>query len=396
MKGKARLTALACAIGVAMVIAQVHAQSTLPLVQKSNLVHLGSFHVPTGQKFGGADAEYQYGGTALGFDPTRNALFLVGHDWDQLTGEISIPALGGTSTLLQSLTDAAEGRSVGSSTQKVGGNLVYEGKLYFTKYLYYDASGSQVLSHFVRPLNLSTKGQVQGPYAVGPLGAGFYSGYMALVPPEWQSALGGPALTGNSDLSIISRTSYGPAVFAFDPAKVGVSKTAVPLVYYPGDHPLAPYGAKANPYFTGADAIRGVVLPDGTRSVLFFGRHGTGDSCYGEPSDCGDPTCSSCKGDHSYPYVPYVWAYDANDLAAVKSGKKQPWDVKPYATWALDLPDTGQNYLGGAAFDPTANRLYVSQMSADGDNPVIQVFTITNSVGAGPAPTPPSNVRIIK
>jgi hypothetical protein len=33
--------------------------------------------------------------------------------------------------------------------------------------------------------------------------------------------------------------------------------------------------------------------------------------------------------------VAFVWAYDLNDLAAVKAGQKRPWDVVPYATWEL-------------------------------------------------------------
>ena len=80
-------------------------------LQPANLVHLGTFQVPTGIHSGGqADAGFEYGGTALAFDATRNGLYMTGHDWDQFTGEISIPALGGTATLLQPLVDATEGK----------------------------------------------------------------------------------------------------------------------------------------------------------------------------------------------------------------------------------------------------------------------------------------------
>ena len=89
--------------------------------------------------------------------------------------------------------------------------------------------------------------------------------------------------------------------------------------------------------FNLATTMAGVVFPEGTRSVLFFGRQGLGKYCYGEASDCGDPVQTS-KGGHAYPYAYYVWAYDALDLAAVKSGQRQPWDVKPYAVWELDFP----------------------------------------------------------
>jgi hypothetical protein len=75
-----------------------------------------------------------------------------------------------------------------------------------------------------------------------------------------------------------------------------------------------------------------------------------------------------------------VWAYDLNDLAAVKNGTKQPWQVAPYATWALDLPTPDPNWkgLGGVGYDATHQLLYVSQLWADRDTTtaVIHVFRI--------------------
>jgi hypothetical protein len=140
-----------------------------------------------------------------------------------------------------------------------------------------------------------------GPVRVGALGAGFYSGYVGLVPSNWQTALGGPALTGNADISIISRTSSGPA-FAFDPDHLSATG-AQPLVYYPQN---------ADP--SKVSAIDPLVDP-------------VDPFCY-DPSD-------GSKGVHGYPYSAYVWADDANDLASVHAGQKQPWDVTPYAVWTL-------------------------------------------------------------
>src|SRR2546423_14916678 len=81
-----------------------------------------------------------------------------------------------------------------------------------------------------------------------------------------------------------------------------------------------------------------MVFPSGTRSVLFFGPHGLGSYCYGTggtAGDCYDPD-DGPKGIHSYPYRSQVWAYDANDLVAVKAGQKQSYQVMPYAVWQLD------------------------------------------------------------
>ena len=197
-------------------------QGTPRLVQSASLVKLGTFTLPAGLPGDG----FEFGGTALSINPANNSLFVVGHDWHQLMAEVTIPPLGGTAVVLQALHDPSEGRSVGAGDTKIGGSLVYQGQLWFTRYIYYDGDASQTMSHFSRPLSLSTSGQLTGPQTIGTLGAGFVSGYLGRIPVEWQSALGGTVLTGNCCLSIISRTSYGPAVSAWTPGQ----SSAVPLV----------------------------------------------------------------------------------------------------------------------------------------------------------------------
>jgi hypothetical protein len=348
-------------------------------------------------------ATFEYGGTALGFDAARNSLFLVGHDWGQLVAEISIPAvlIGAsvadlaTAAVLQPFTDPTHGLiytvNPPDGNIKVGGLLPYQNQLYLSAYDYYDGAGSQLISHFTCGLDLSVP--CAGPYQVGTLGAGFVDGYFGLVPTDWQGALGAPVLNGNCCLSIISRTSFGPALFAVDPTQLGTTTPlpAKPLVYYPQAYPLAPWGG-TNPYFNGTTEITGVVFPNATRSVLFFGRHGLGTFCYGpgtsdrtlagQPADggvdtwCYDPVDSS-KGTHAYPYAYYVWAYDANDLATVASGQTAPWAVKPYAVWQLTFPFANSvAQLLGAAYDPQTGRIFLSQGHGDGALPLIHVFTV--------------------
>jgi hypothetical protein len=333
---------------------------TWPLVDIVNLVHEGWFSAPDG---------FDYQGTALGFNPAKNSLFIAS---GASLGEISIPALGGRSTLLQSLTDPAEGASIGASDTRIGGTLVRDGQLYFTKYIYYDATASQTQSLFVRPLDLSATGQVHGPYQVGPLETGFYSGYMTSVPAGLQSPLGGPVLTGNCCLNIITRTSFGPAAFAIDPPTAIVQQNAAPLGYYPSDHPtLGPWNA-ANQYYGGSDSVTGVVVPEGFGSVLFFGQHGT-TFCYGDGATCNDPV-NPYQGVHGYPYLSYVWAYRVSDLADVRAGLKAPWDVLPYGTWTLT--ELNGSRLGGVAYDAATKRIFVSQTVGDGPRPLIHVYTV--------------------
>jgi hypothetical protein len=379
------------------------APSSLPRISPQGLVYRGAFLLPNQV----SDRKtFAYGGTALAFNPRHGSLFAVGHDWYQLTAEVSIPRLVRSDRLgslrrarfLQPFSDATNGKidATGGTGNKIGGQLVHRGRLYGSVYVYYDASGSQVVSHWARRSTSLAGASATGLYRVGSLGAGFVSGFMAEVPRQWRGALGGPALTGNCCIPIISRTSFGPAAFAFDPARLGSSARVpdTPLVYYPQRHPtLGAWDATWNPaqgiFFGGGTTVKGVVFPNGTRSVLFFGTQGTGEFCYGEGTDqpglagsptpdgstwCYDPDGSS-KGTHAYPYVPEVWAYDARALAAVRRGRMRPWQVRPYATWKLGLP-FGSGVVGGAAYDPARRLIYVSQQYGNGTDPVIHAFGV--------------------
>jgi hypothetical protein len=95
--------------------------------------------------------------------------------------------------------------------------------------------------------------------------------------------------------------------------------------------------------------------------------YGTGGSSGG---DCFDPDDSS-KGIHSYPYRSQVWAYDANDLIAVKNGQKLSYEIVPYAVWQLDAAFKD---IQGVGYDPATQRLYVSRVSADNTRPLIDVL----------------------
>jgi hypothetical protein len=362
------------------------------LVQPGNLVYQGSFEVPHGSVLrSSAGNGFDYGGMAPAFNPLNGTLFLLGHVYDQQTAELNIPAALGTSagslptasvrtpfvdTLEGHLLDVAAGQ--GDPNTQIKGQLVYNGQLYVNPYVYYGSTGSR--AHWRRSPSLTASGTLQGPFAVGPLGPDFYTGYMALVPSEWQAALGGPVLMGNCCVSEVARTSLGPSVSALDPAQFGsATVSAAPLVAYPQAHQtLWVYGTPGtNAYFNGSTQIKGVVFPTGTSSVLFIGRHGLGSYCYGDGSACNDPEVND-KGEHAYPYAYYVWAYDAHDFAAVKAGTKQPWDIRPYATWSLTLPtpDSRGHYIGGVAYDPATGRIFVSQQYGDGDYPVVHVFTV--------------------
>jgi hypothetical protein len=367
------------------------------------MAYLGSFRLPSPQ---GDQNSFNYGGTAMAFDAKDQALWLVGHDWYQRAAEVTIPPLVRATTieslpratLRRPFADILAGKlnSIGSGTDKIGGILPMADGLIVSAYIYYDASHAQKRSHF-----RVTGSSVTGPVQVGDAPAGFVSGYMTPIPLEWQNALGGTALTGQCCIPIISRTSVGPAASVFNTADVG-SRNPVPateVLGYPLDHATLGGYDTPNGLANGATKMAGVVFPPGTSSVLFIGRQ-PGGFCYGEgtgdrgrdrrpvPGEngvvyCYDPT-NSYKGTHGYPYRPFVWAYDANDLVAVKNGTRQPWEVTPYATWTFNTPfDNDGHLISGVAYDPATRRLYVAGGFEDGNAPLIHVFELTAATAVG-------------
>ena len=430
----------------------------LPLVQQSDMKYLGAFRMPA------SVSGFAYSQGTIAYNSKNNSLFIVGSTnapsstSNNYVAEISIPALVNSpnvlslpfSTLLQPLTDITEGNryNIGANGSihgvtngvRLGGLLLHSisgvNKLIGSVYSYYDGSQTAVRSHFVSGTTLATTGDFQGMYKVGvtpsPVPqAGFIAGYMAKVPADWQTALGGPVLTGKAGIPIISRTSYGPSAFVFDPAKLTGTPAdaspvaASPLVYYDLGHQSLGVWSETGPsnqYVSLSDNVTGLVFPDGSKSILFFGRHGT-RNCYGPGTSilsedgnkvgmtcqggdggvvvgetntcCYDPFQIYTKGTHGYPVKPYVWAYSADDFALVRAGTKKPWEILPYGVWEFTFPTTTYNgqtkefVVGGAAYDPATRRLFITQSNIDGNDPkpIVHVYEIQNLNAPLPAPT---------
>jgi PKD repeat protein len=368
-----------------------------PLLHQNNLQYLGAFRVPGGQFGPSAYDTLGYGGTALAYNPANNSLFMVGHDYNQDVVEISIPNLVNSSnvndlntpSILQWTSPLANLPNNPSGANKIGGLMVYNNQLIGTAYVYYDASASAVDSHFVlSSLNLSTA-TVGGLYQVGTQYPGLVAGYMTPVPSEWQAALGAPYLTGQSDLSIISRTSSGPAAFGFDPSTLGSGVApATPYLYYPASNPLGPYEGPADPLQSGTTTIKGAVFVPGSSTVLFFGSTGINYEGYGLGTDYGAGNQSKGPQSLNGEYALQAWAYNANDLVRVKNGTLQPWQVTPYDVWNFTLPNTTSTQIGGVAYDAARGLLYVSVRGADGAwgaLPLIEVFQVTPTATTGPS-----------
>ncbi len=383
--------------------------TTLPLVQSSNLVYQGAFRLP------GNDSQFAFGGQALAYNPASDPLFVESASNPQGVGEVSIPTLVKSPSvndlsigaLLQAPVDPTEGHLTGSATGGTSipaglrGLLVSNGELYGSAGIYYDANNDLRVSHYRRSTSLATP-SFDGFHGVWQSTAqGFVSGYLAAIPAAWQTLLHGDIFSGNFGQPVVTRESWGPAAIAWSSSEfTSALIPATPLTYYSSANPtLGPWDGQ-NVNFGMASVGSGAALPVGTRSVLVFGVTGLGPACYGPgtanltiagtpyvdaPGEvwCYDPTDSS-KGTHAYPYRWNVWAYDANDLAAVAAGTKQPWDVLPYANFGLTFPigSPSKVGLGGVAYDPATNRLFVAELGVDpgmwgyAAKPLVHVFSL--------------------
>ncbi len=278
------------------------------------------------------------------------------------------------------------------------GVLPYGGRLVYSVGIIYSTSAMRNSLGVAPGTSVATVGAAQYGRLASPRNARQGSGPMSLVPSEWQDALGGKAILMHCCNSIISNSSLGPAIHAFDPDDVGV-KNPVPsakLLDYPLSSPLCGfYGCEVtqNGLFNLATDMLAAVIVPRTRSLLVVGRHGVGPYCYGDRVECGAPY--EGKEPHAHPYILQVWAYDLQHLADVRRGTRRPEEVRPYATYELrGRPEGIVPWSTTSIFlDPEARRLYVmADLYLDGAR--VDVWQLSEG-SAGPAqPNPPGAVGV--
>lgn len=409
----ARRVTFACAVLAATHFAGVaHAQSTAPLLARSDFTYVGAFRMPADDPLGASTFNYGGRGLTPHYDAATGklTLFMQGHSQrDGKVAQIEVPSSFVKSDnwnslpmakVLQDFRDVTDGR-IGTAGDTYNGMPTY-GMLSFNNRLIVGVAqtygNNQVASHGVSGLNLSNTSDFKGFYSfkadAPPRALG---GPMTPIPPEWRSALGGSALTGNCCLSMIGATSSGPSATVFNPDDVGVV-SPIPgktVLFYPLATPVcgsAGCEATQNNVFNLTSRVVGVGFPGGTRTVFFVGGHGTGPYCYGTSDECRDPFLPGTKGPHAQPYRYQIWAYDANDLVAVKNGSKSPSAPRPYAIWVLDdLPLHGLPVdIMGAGYDPTSGYLFIAQHY--GMEPRIDVYKVNST--PRPVPNPPTGLTI--
>ena len=255
------------------------AQTALPRVQSGDMTYLGFFNVPEGP----ASSPFSYGGMALAMGADGASLYYGGHVYNQTIGRISIPAIGGTATIIQNPT-AIPGSTGGQNETQVAGALAWNNRLIVTKRNKYSTADFKPLT--AGSTSINGFGAMQ---SVAGATGWYVSGYMGIIPTEWRSLLGGPSLSETGSCRSIRRARTALCFIPSIRTNVGVvtPTPATPLMYYPLSNPLS-NPSTANNYFSRSNYYNaGIVFPAGTRSIWFVHRQGYGNPTYKTDDGCG-------------------------------------------------------------------------------------------------------------
>ncbi len=420
----------------------VHAQTTPssePLVQATSMTYLGGFALSNAWP-SGTNNTFQYGGGSLAYynDPKYGpSLYVNGHpNCGSCVGQVQIPSASPVNsanwsslpmaTTIQQPADITQGtlnnimNGNNGNNNEVYGLLVGNGRILVGANNVYGVDGTisppgQIADIAVQGSTSVSAGgvfsqwtTVGGSHFVGAIRS--QAGWMAWIPSEWQSLVGGDALTGQGAIAVTGTTSSGASANVITSSNVGAVKPVpgITMVYY-DVNVAAMCGSKGceatqNSEFNLTGDIGGMLWVPGTRSILYVGGIGTGPYCYGTVADCGntDTWRTEVKGPHAPPYRNQVWAFDANDFVKVKNGTLSPQAIQPYSYWALSgmaASPVGNTdgYVIGATIDPNTLRLY---MTVDyGTTPRVEVWQINvGTATSSPAPTavpdPPTAVSV--
>lgn len=331
--------------------------------------YAGAFRVPFG---GFGTSHFGYGGAQLALGTRAEpSLYMGGFVLDNKVAEITIPTpvkpTGGSAaglpvaTIIQPFADPTGGLAAGAIDEhRLGGLTTLEGQLHWSVWRWYNVTGEAVRGHGWSSPDLANPAPA-GIWTLGDYHNQMTAGYLFAAPQDWADAhTGGRRLIAGNTVSTANQwTSSGPSFTAYRPASTSGSLDALALTYYPhGEHEF--------PGYQRPDRLGGAVWlrVGGVDSVLVVGRKSLGETRYGD----GTATdCSMDKGWHGDPYEAQFMLYAAADLAAVAEGRMQPWETRPYKVWSpnAELLAGCEYFLGGAAYDSTTGRLYVSQIEAD-------------------------------
>ncbi len=276
---------------------------------------------------------------------------------------------------------------------------------------------------------------LQGPWQ---LDAPSYAttGYMAEIPGAWADLYAEGYVVGTGRFRDGGWSGMGPSLHAYQPwdenggpEPANATLDAVPLLQYEESYDTESFDHALNGY-QHPDEWEGaawLTTDDGRSAVIFSGTKGIGEKFwYGwanpagadlpcieaellgqytlcrtaDGGSCPDADMTECTGHNDFrgwwssAFEGQIIFYDPSDLARVAAGQMAPWEPQPYATLSIDQylfrnPDGVEVAMIGAgvqrrflvsemAYDRANGRIYVLEPFAEGAQPVVHVWEISN------------------
>lgn len=377
----------------------------------ADTTYIGSFRVPEINP--GTAATFSYAGgvgdttIAVAYNPANNSLFMAGtiagyfRSW---VAEISIPTAMNSPNLsklpvanfVQPFGNLTQGlqNQVGDqgNTRPILGGLAIDGNTaYWSAYGYYDGAGAISLALGKSKTTLDSP-QAQGMFALSApdTPAGAEAGWISPIPKNWQSQFGGDTYySGLGAVSVVSRSSFGTAMVAFNPSQLGTEPApARSYIYYDQRDPMLGYN-----WGIYKVAPRGSAFIDTGNKVgiVYAGYVPVGQSWYGGwqdgPGGASDPIDHTKGGHSSGGIAPVWWIYDPRAVAANVNGGGHPWSLQPgeyrFGGTVSDNPFFANNIgatVNGMTYDPASRRLYVVSANADQQGfdyyPLVHVYQV--------------------
>jgi len=395
--------------------------SPTKLIYPGNIVYEGAFKVP--RNTAGGEYGWEYGMKAMTYSPKGDAkgleepndkypgsLFGSNHRYENFIGEMNIPDPVksknlndlNTATMLQNFSDINRGLFTQPNPQIEVLYLSQQGdqtsdKLHIVWKDWYNVGDNDRDRYAWCETDLSNF-TTQGTWNLGRINPHLTGDFLFEIPEAWADMYtpGKRILTGSyhkgGSMDGGNRFGGGPGMFAYGPWNDGnppprdATLDVTTLVNYEDGHLwyCQNDSVKVKDEWDGGAWI----TAGGMSAIVLTGRKGLGEEFYGiNPNGCSD------KGYHSLGgYKPYMLFYNPDDLAAVATGAKRPYEPMPYATldcgeFAFVPYDVCEGGFGSAGYDRENNLLYVAECFVDGARPVIHVFRIDTKTSNSLRPT---------
>jgi len=374
-------------------------------LQPQDITYLGAFRLPDESEEHG----WLWSGEAIAFNSSRDggrgSLFGIGHNHLTQVSEITIPtpviskSIGKLSyaSTLQPFNEI-RGSLFGSRYFEIPrvGLEVLNSKLYFCWGDHMQDEGNQP-THGYASMQLTSPNS-KGLWSVGGSDYNYSTNdYMFKVPKSWsdQYASGYDMATGRFRDG--GWGGMGPSLILFQTNSMasGQTITAKDVIRYTDISNYSGTTHTINNY-SEADSWTGGAWVDSSAggAVIFAGTHGYGSSWYGFSNGVVYPTDGNGPFPEMppYPYDERGWwnsdfratmmFYSPDVLGKVALNQMSAYDSQPYALLDLsqymlvDRDETVMQYLGGMAYDDINQRLLVMELHADGDKPVVHVFSL--------------------